>query len=142
MKRRTLRGLLDTSELRRLIVDDGRLNHGYRVIRFEVFPYLAGGLQLTGVVLGLDYDIPSEFDASDNRQIGWAITGFTSTTSTNLGFPSSVIDPDHVVIQDLYIKNTSTTDKVNFLIELETMDLTYDQAILSLIKERSQDDLR
>jgi hypothetical protein len=54
----------------------------------------------------------------------------------------SVIDPDHVIIQDLWIRNENAVDEVNYLIELEPVDLNDDQAILSLIKERSQDDLR
>jgi hypothetical protein len=141
MKRRTLRGLLDTSEQRRLIVDDGRLNHGYRVVSFVVFPYApAGATQQTPVTLGLDYDMGPNMDASDNRQIGWAITVYGSGSLEAI--PNSVIDPDHIVIQDLYIRNENSVDQVNYLIELEPVELTNDQAILTLIKERSQDDLR
>jgi hypothetical protein len=141
VKRRTLRGRLDTSELRRLIVDDGRLNHGYRVVSFVVFPYApAGGTQQTPVTLGLDYDMGANMDASDNRQIGWAVTVYGSGALE--GGQISVIDPDHVIIQDLWIRNENAVDEVNYLIELEPVDLNDDQAILSLIKERSQDDLR
>jgi hypothetical protein len=124
-----------------LIVDDGRLNHGYRVVSFVVFPYApAGATQQTPVTLGLDYDMGPNIDASDNRQIAWAITVYGSGALE--AQPTSVIDPDHVVIQDLWIRNENNVDEVNYLIELETVDLTDDQAILSLIKERSQDDLR
>lgn len=138
--RRTLRGILETSELRRLIIDDGRLNHGYRVISFKVFPDVpAGGTQQTAVVLGLDYDITSNFDASDNRQIGWAMTAYGGALEQA---PLQVLDPDHIVIMDLYISNLNPNDRVNYIIELETVDLTDEETILSLIKERSQDDTR
>jgi len=141
VNRRTLRGRLATSELRRLIVDDGRLNHGYRVVSFVVFPYApAGATQQTPVTLGLDYDMGPNMDASDNRQIGWAVTVYG--TGSLEGGQISVIDPDHIVIRDLYIRNENSNDEVNYLIELEAVDLTDDQAILTLIKERSQDDLR
>jgi hypothetical protein len=141
MKRRTLRGRLATSELRRLIVDDGRLNHGYRVVSFVVFPYApAGATQQTPVTLGLDYDMGPNMDASDNRQIGWAVTVYGAGSLE--GGQISVIDPDHIIIQDLWIRNENGVDEVNYLIELEPVELSNDQAILSLIKERSQDDLR
>jgi len=139
MKRRTLRGRLATNELRQLIVDDGRLNQGYRVVSFVVFPYApAGATQQTPVTLGLDYDMGPNMDASDSRQIGWAVTvyGTGSLEGNNI----SVIDPNHVIIRDLWIRNENGVDQVNYLIELEYVELTDDQAVLTLIKERSQDD--
>lgn len=139
-RRRTLRGILETSELRRLIIDDGRLNHGYRVTSFKVFPDVpAGGTQQTAVILGLDYDMTSNFDASDSRQIGWAMASYGGALEQA---PLQVLDSDHVILMDLYISNLNPNDKVNYLIELETVELNDDEAILTLIKERSQDDPR
>ena len=93
--------------------------------------------------LSLDLDSDKEWDWGDNRQIGWASTNAPSTGS--LDAPFSVIDPDHIVIQDLFIQgqvqSAGGTDKINYLIELEPVSLTDDQAIITLIKERSQDDL-
>ena len=37
MNRRTLRGRVDTNdEKRRLIVDDGRVNHGFKIVAFHI----------------------------------------------------------------------------------------------------------
>mgnify|MGYP001229395274 CR=1 FL=1 len=142
MKRRTLRGRLAPSEARQLVVDDGNFNHGYKVMEFQAFSVApTGGAQICPVILALDYDIGSDFDAGDNRQIGWSISNFDTAGNFSFFLPS-VLDPDHVVIRDLYIKNLGALDFVNFLIVLEPMELTDDQAILTLIKERSQDDLR
>ena len=142
MKRRTLRGTLAPNEDRQLVVDDGNFNHAYKVVEFQAFPTApTGGAQICPVILGLDYDLGSDFDASDNRQIGWSISNFDSAGVFSF-FSPSVIDPDHVVVRDLYIKNTGNLDSVNFLIVLETMNITDDEAILQLIKERSQDDRR
>ena len=146
MKRRTLRGQVTEGEVKRLIVDDGRLNHGYKVVSFVI-----AGSDFTGAAhdcfgtLSLDYDSPLTWDWGDNRQIGWA-----STANYRLGAldaPFTVLDPDHVVIMDLYIQgqvsgSTAGGSQINYLIELEPVELSNDQAILSLIKERSQDDLR
>ena len=58
----------------------------------------------------------------------------------------SVLDPDHVIIMDLYIQGIvgsgGGSDPINYLIELETVELTDEESILTLIKERSQDDPR
>ena len=141
-RRRTLRGQFVEGEVKRLILDDGRLNHGYKVVSFVI----SGAPNLSAAdayaTLGLDYDTPLAWNWGDNRQIAWASTNIA--TSSGLEAPFAVIDPDHVIIMDLYIQgNSGATDGViNYLIELETVDLTDDEAILSLIKERSQDDPR
>lgn len=145
MKRRTLRGQIPEGQVKRLIVDDGRLNHGYRVVSFLVAGdgNISAGNDVTAV-LGLDYDAPSTWNWGDNRQIAWASTNIDSLAGLNA--PFSVVDPDHIVIMDLYIQgqtgSAGGTGVINYLVELEPMELTNDQAILTLIKERSQDDLR
>jgi hypothetical protein len=144
MKRRTLRGQVVEGQVKRLIVDDGRLNHGYRVVSFVVAPDVTTAGKDAMATLSLDYDTPLAWNWGDNRQIGWASTNGQATSG--LQSPYSVTDPDHVVIMDLYIQGQvlsgGGSDVVNYLIELEPVDLTNDQAILTLIKERSQDDLR
>lgn len=145
MRRRTLRGQFVEGENKRLIVDDGRLNHGYKVVGF----YVAGDGALSAAndvvaTLSLDYDAPFTWNWGDNRQIGWASNNIDGLSGHNA--PFSVIDPDHVVIMDLWIQgqtgSAGGTGVINYLIELQPVELTDDQAILALIKERSQDDLR
>ena len=142
MKRRTLRGQFIEGETKRLIVDDGRLNHGYKVVRFVIAGDPNSSANDAWATLSLDYDAPATWDWGDNRQIGWASTNVQGTAG--LEPPFSVLDPDHIVIMDLYFQGNvaSAGGIINYLIELEPMELTNDQAILTLIKERSQDDLR
>lgn len=143
-KRRTLRGQVVEGAVKRLVVDDGRLNHGYKVVRFVVSGIPSSSAFDVFGTLCLDYDAPKDWDWGDNRQIGWASTNITATAGVNA--PFSLIDPDHLVIMDLYIQaqvgSGSGSDVLNYFIELESVELTDDQAILSLIKERSQDDPR
>jgi len=143
MNRRTLRGQVVEGTNKRLILNDGRLNHGYKVVSFVVACDPASSSFDAYATLSLDYDSSKTWNWGDNRQIGWASTNIVSTAGVNA--PFSVIDPDHVVIQDLWIQgqvSTGTgTDVVNYLIELEPVTLTNDQSIITLIKERSQDDL-
>ena len=138
MRTRTLRGRVEGVSVKRLIVDDGQFNHGMKVKAFYVWATSQAGSRDVECSLGLDYDMAGAWDASDNRQIGWAAM---TTTSTTRLMDWSLIDPDHVVISDLYINNFSD-DVANYMVILEPVTLTDDQAVLQLIKERSQDDLR
>ena len=137
---RTLRGRLTDTNVRRIIVDDGRPNHGYKVTSFKVWcdPNAANGVFAT---LGLSYDMNTGADASDNRQIAWSGNTFSSATSSLGASLFEVVDPDHVVITDLYIAAVNT-EGTNYLITVEPVVLSDDEAILALIKERSQDDIR
>lgn len=146
MKRRTLRGQITEGEVKRLIVDDGRLTHGYKIVRFVVATDITNSTPAgVAAVLALDYDgTGPSWDWSDNRQIGWSST--TVYSQSEAGNPFSLIDPDHIVIMDLWIQgqvfSSGGNDVFNYFIELESVELTDDQAILALIKERSQDALR
>lgn len=144
MRRRTLRGQVQEGVVKRLILDDGRLNHGFKVIRFVISGLPSGSAQDAFATLSLDYDAPLDWNWGDNRQIGWSSTNITSTSGADA--PFSLIDPDHIVIMDLWIQGQVSggggTDVINYLVELEPVELSNDEAIITLIKERSQDDLR
>lgn len=140
MRTRTLRGQLTDTNIKQIVVDDGRLNYGYIVREFYAW---VNGASADGVyvVLGKEYDMVASGDASDGRQIAWAGNAWSTGTGLTAG-AFSVIDPDHVIIQDLYIRRENPSDVANYLIVLEERQLTDDESILQLIKERSQDDER
>ncbi|MGB0377649.1 MAG: hypothetical protein ACPGGE_02425 [Poseidonia sp.] len=144
MKRRTLRGQVIEGNVKRLIVDDGRLTRGYRVTKFVIAGDPSSSANDAYGTLALDYDSPRAWDWGDNRQIAWASTNIQATAGSQPFF--ELVDPNHVVLQDLYIQaqvGSGTGASVcNYLIVLEPMELTNDEAILTLIKERSQDDPR
>lgn len=138
---RTLRGTLTSGERRRLILDDGQFTHAVRVRAFRIW-----GVDPTvqnndcAGVLALDEDgLQVNFRADDNRQIGWA--GYYIAQSYAANPPWGIIDPDHIVVRDLWITANATAGEINFMVELETVTITEEEAVLALIKERSQDDL-
>lgn len=141
--RRTLRGSFTEGTTRRIIVDDGRYNHGYKVISFVAAASPEVSANDAFATLGLSEGFDVSWDWGDNRQIGWS--GTTTTGSASISAPFSVIDPDHIVVSDLFIKGTFATagvvGDINYLIVIEPITMSDDQAILALIKERSQDDL-
>ena len=140
-KTRTLRGILNDNETRRLIVDDGRATNGYKVTSFMVFgnDMSSGAADCTGTLAINFKGAVEDWDASDNRQIGWA--GYTQSTSYAPLFQKGTLDPDHIVITDLYVHARSNATKINYLITLEKVTISEDESILQLIKERAQDDL-
>lgn len=138
MARHTLRGRVNPLETKRLILDDGMLNSGHRVTEFHVWAISQASGDDPQCTLGLQANMGGDWDASDNRQIGWASQ---TTTATTREMKFNLVDPDHIVIRDLFIYNFSN-DAANYLIVIEPVTLNDDEAVLQLIKERSQDDLR
>ena len=127
-KRRTLRGQFVEGTITRLILDDGRLNHGFKVVNFVVAGDPSSGANDAYAVLSLDYDAPSSWEWQDNRQIAWAASPVDSTGSVHLGY--SVVDPDHVVVMDLWIQGIvgsgGGTSVINYLVEIEPVELSND----------------
>lgn len=139
MVRHTLRGRVLAQETKRLIIDDGMLNMGHRVVEFHVWATGIASSEDPECILGLKSSMKGDWDASDNRQIGWA-GQTTSSTSRIMSF--NLLDPDNIVIQDLFIYNRADTEPANYMVIIEPVTLSDDQAVLQLIKERSQDDIR
>jgi len=139
--RRTLRGtVLEQNSVKQLIVDDGRLNHGYRVVSFSILSTDPTASTADSVgTLALTEDGARKWLLSDNRQIAWA--GHTMTGSSSPDTNMSLIDPEHIVIQDLWVWGTGTTAHpgYQYFIELEAVDLTDQETIITMIKERTQD---
>lgn len=145
MRIHTLRGNMQEGLTRRLVVDDGRLNHGMRVTKFVVFTDDPSNISHdVHAVLGYQGNFVKLLDASDNNQIAWASSNVFGVGGIDYGW--SLIDPNHVIIRDLYITGTVGTSggaqRFNYYIEMEAVDLSDDQTILQLIKERNQGELR
>lgn len=141
---RTLRGsfLEPLGDLKReLILDDGRLNHGLKIISFKMWTDLTNPDVFISASLSLDVTGPQFFDAADNQQIAWFTVGYlTNNPNAHVAFPiTAYIDPDHIVNESLYLRAYATPNvRWNYLIECEEYELTDDEAVMTLIKERSQ----
>jgi hypothetical protein len=143
MKTHTLRGRVQEGTIKRLIVDDGRLTHAMRITKFVV----AGDPNFSGddvyAVLGCQGTFPIIWDWSDNNQIAWSSTNTQGQAGVQA--PFSLTDKDHLIIRDLYITGQvgagGGSSFFNYYIEMEAVDISHDESILQLIKERSQGDL-
>lgn len=133
----SLRGRVDSGSQKRLIIDDGRFNHAMKVESFVVWPANPNAVEDPKCVLSLSDNTVSSADASDTNQIGWS----KAADATTIYSGYSILDPNHLVVRDLYITNLDAQDEANYLVILKPMEISDDRAIMALIKERSQDDL-
>ena len=141
-KCRSLRGSIQTTGSNvkhQLIVDDGLINNGLKIVSFSMWTDTGSG------VMGLDANLSlapmpahaSIMDASDNRQIAWICGGFDTNIPIAIQM-QSFIDPNHVVNRDLFIHAFASPALWNYLIIYEEYDLSDDEAIVQIIKETSQ----
>lgn len=141
-KLKSLRGSINQQnpfEKKHLILDDGLINNGMKVISFTMWTTTGGNQAGCDATLSLA-PIPSGlpiFDASDNRQIAWVTGGMDNGMITQEY--REFIDPDHVVNRDLYLTvGASIGELWNYLIIFEQYALSDDEAIVQIIKETSQ----
>jgi len=141
MKTRTLRGIIPEGTIKRLIVNDGQLNQGYKITRFVIAPDASFSNNDCFATLSLSKNSQVKWNWGDSRQIAWAASNVNGTGA--LTAPYEVLDPDHIVVQDLYLQgqvsSAGGSSLINYLVELEPVTLSDDQAVITLIKERSQD---
>lgn len=155
--RRVLRGQIKTVQyggLTNLIVDDGNFNDAWRVTKFyvsvpAVHDSSLGSFDCVGVLATqseavLNPVIPTViiWNWDDRRQFAW--TSIELNGDTTIGaWSEGVIDPQHIVVRDLWIgitaQTATSTREFNYMIELERVKLSDDQAILAILQEENQD---
>ena len=138
-KIRTLRGQCNHDEVKHLIIDDGNFNHAFKVLEFKVLSIdPRTGNQDAWGTLATNENGASLWDLSDSRQIGWA--GQTIASSDSPEPTMALIDPDHIVVRDLYVYGQDAVGQgFQYFIRLESVLIDDDNAIIALIKESSQD---
>jgi len=146
---------------KRLILDNGDFKRNYRVIEFTIFPNLnrlsgnigsyaqitASPTWMANVALALEASgiLDGEFRFNDSRQIAW-FQGYGASSPYNY---RTHLDPNHIIVQDLWIGGyaVDTSDgssevlsvALNYHIVLEEVTSSLNEAVLQLIKERSQE---
>jgi len=144
-KLRTLRGQITVTGglgKKNLVASDGLINFGLRVISFTVWPengWTGGSDNTFTGILSLDTVAGgSNMNAGDNTQFAWTFSSIHTATGT-MNPVRLIIDPDHIVNRDLFLSMDNTTNGIfNYLIECQVVELSDDEAIISIIKETSQ----
>ena len=135
---RTLRGSLQPSEIRQLVVDDGIFTNGLRVTFFTVW---SSGILTADAAVGClslsDTILPGNLlPANDPACFAWSM--MTLGTVGDLQVSGwERLDPDHIVNEELFIHNRAAT-QLEYLIVAEPYFMTEDEGVLQLVKGKQQ----
>ena len=125
-----------TEVTRPLVVDDGRYTHGFVIDEMRVWaagPTLPAGFNANAVLSFLEVPPPT-MNADNTGTIAWA----SWMEDTNNGIEQFwILDPQHVVNQDLFLHNLGGTS-MNYLIRMRPITMTPDQGVLQLVKSQNQ----
>ena len=147
-----------------IYLDNMDFTHNFRVVDFKVFP--TGPSKVTNslyhesahmVMLATKESgayplrsVPDKVQGAtvrDNRQIGWCVWDAAGAGTIN----QTVLDPTHLVVSDLWINGWQISSgngefftfnqPVGYIITLELVTTSVDEALMALLRERAQDTL-
>ena len=141
----TVRGQINTSltDMDRITLFDGRFDTGYRVVKMQVCQYdrVSNATEAASIKLSTDSTNNDNryWNFQDNVEIAWAICTSDANSSTATS-PDPIIDPDNMIVEDLFIGGYSYTDteEINYIITLEKYDISDWQGALAMVRNRSQ----
>jgi hypothetical protein len=123
---------------------DGRFDTGYRITDFKIWTSnVLAGTAAAAKLATTDTSPTARsnfFNAHHNDQIAWAVTEMQTDGGHSGGFADSIVDPDNMVIEDLYVYVRCETHEtpINYMITMEKYDITDWQGALSMVRNRSQ----
>ena len=147
-----------------LYLDNMDFTKNWKVLDFKVFPtgpaYVTNDLwdndthlvtlatKQTGAFPATSVpDLVRGFTVRDNRQIAWSVWNGSGPGTMQ----QPVLDPTHLVVSDLWINGfridsgTGTlytlNQPVGFIVTLQLVTTTIDEALMALLRERAQDTL-
>ena len=144
----TIRGMSNETESesgspKRIDLFDGTFKTAYRVIEFSVWgatyatsthPDCIGKLGTTG---DLEEQSVNFMNAGEQREIAWA--GMSASTDS-WSSQDSIIDPDNLIVEDLYVyvRNVSDAENINYMIKMEKYAITDWQGALAMVRNKAQ----
>ena len=152
-KTRTLRGTISAvagKAEKNLIVDDLRINEGLVIEEFVIWPQRGFSTVPRTCNAILSYsalgDAAELMDAGDNTQFGWAAFDYSQIAPAPPGIGGNnynqfnYIDPNHIVNRDMFLSLRLSTSGIpfNYLIICRQVELSDNEAIITIIKENSQ----
>ncbi len=142
----TTRGIIPTSDLvdHRIQLFDGRFDTGYRITRFDIaisnrdqsVTTIASGKLMTESESNNRY-----WNFSKQSQIAWASCSWDGNDRYAV-VKENYIDPENLVVEDLYIGIVAYADEdkeVNYIIEMDKYEISEWQGALALVRNSNQD---
>jgi hypothetical protein len=136
----TVKGKLPIQSSERITLFDGVFDTGYRITKFVIAPESNAGADDTYAKLATSSSVANtsghEWHWDSNVEIAWAKNVSSGGGAT--GILEFFIDPDNMVIEDLYIFTGTGNTDVNYMIHMEKYDITDWQGALAMVRNRSQ----
>ena len=140
----TTRGAIQSDEApNRIILFDGKFDTAYRVVEFQIaghdMDFLTGRNFTAKLMTDDDVDTGVNWNWDSNQEIAWSTFAFDADNIANVN-AFTLVDPDNLVVEDLYISAHNVGDpvKVNYFIRLEKYDISDSQGALAMVRNRSQ----
>lgn len=139
----TARGIMSgNNAVERVTLFDGRFDTGYVVTKFMVVILDPDNSSFDCFgILGTEFaTIGTQWDLSNNEQIGWASMNNAGAATGPLAQPFSLIDRDNLIIEDLFIygETNSAGSQMNYYIEMDKYEFTDAKGALTMVRNKSQ----
>ena len=121
----------------KILLDDGKYNTGFVIREFRIWA-LDGECHgtLSTVSEGGVASTVYMMDAGDNTQIAWASSPGSGVGPLNDG----IVDPDNLVIQDLWVRGYATSSSLpwKYMIVMDKFEFTDWRGALAMVRNRAQ----
>jgi hypothetical protein len=142
----TAKGIASHLIEEKILLDDGAFNTGYVVTGFQIYPTdFTGGNPSTTTGIGR-LATNSGLSLIRTNFIDASLNEFVAADSISGGFENvsddarSFIDPDNLIVQDLFITILNAADKdMNYLIKMDKYEFTDWRGALAITRNKSQD---
>ena len=138
----TLRGKVDHNipELIRLF--DGSFKTAYKVVEFTIFTrdVNSTALENFSAFLGTtDVMFAGKWTWEAQEQVAWSASSFDGNGSGFSPGSFTQIDPDNIIVEDLYVyMDSNTGGSANYFIKLEKYDISEARGALAMVRNNSQ----
>ena len=127
---------------------DGSFTTGYRVVEFYIWPADFNTSAQPDVIGKLSKNddgatgAENFWRADDGNQIAWS--GAAGSTDSINAPVFTVIDPDNMIVEDLYIYARTAGDTgnaINYMVVMEKYEISDWQGALTMARDRAQGDI-
>jgi hypothetical protein len=127
----------------RITLFDGKFTTGYRITEFSVAPADVDNTTAAVFVAKLLTEESGgagakEWDFDNNNEIAWSMCGFDANSAATPA-PSSWVDEDNLIVEDLYIQGTENSDlPLNYMIKMDKYEFSDWRGALAMVRNKSQ----
>ena len=133
----TCRGQIASGEEVKIILFDGNFDTAYRIVDFAVAPQNPNSSNNAyGKLASVSGLSVTDWNWGDNREWAWA---GTYTLADAIGGHGEWIDPDNMIVEDLYFSGVdSGDDRVNYMVKLEKYNVGEWRGALAMVRNSAQ----